>query len=705
MVRQGSSLIATLITLLLVIPTRAQESTKSTPPSPRTSSRGNEKQGPPIDERPYRIRAWIAVSPGTRLDGQGRQALIQSWQTMNQRFVGSPWVVEVAEGEGPLESASLDQLPPALVAPLAQGFDKAWIIELSQLPGSFGLTLAGREYDSATGQIGLVFDTPVRSVDDAARGLFNLCLDMFSPTAEIGAQSEGGVAVRVQGSSLQAASSVGKVVSIGSVFRAARVIYNPDGSVRQLTMIPRTYLRVESINGPQARCEIISKLRDPLTRLIRGRYQVVAVGIKPNALPTRLRFLTMPPDTRPAAGYTIMARLAPRGPLRVVGTTNREGRIVLEPKFIRGLAMVRIVAGGTEPLDEFPIMPGEQVDERVVVVDPRAGAVTLQGQLAAMRDLLIDQAVERARLEALIKPRAESENWDEVLYLLQEYERLPKRAEFEEKLNTLRSDAAAQQQESKKIVLTRTAQSMLNETTALVERYIDDDAFTAYADAYDRYAKTAPPEKARARTLPTDREESVLSGMSITSASNASQEEAKVGLTEYRSPDGEFRLALPANATPTLSSRELTLSTGAKVIQQILTVDDPTHGRFTLTHFDFEKPPTRESQISKALDSAQSMFLSVLPKSKLITERPLALAGFPGREIEIEVPAEKDSEFRTFSRNRAILAGQRFYTLSIQGTEAMVRARLAELFLDSFQPLQPSKSPESPVVDDTPSAG
>ncbi|GIW88649.1 MAG: hypothetical protein KatS3mg108_2973 [Isosphaeraceae bacterium] len=699
MVRARRALIAGLAALS-VAGGAGQDSTGPDRPAttPSRSASAKKDKGPSIDQRPYRIRAWVSVAPGTPLDRRGRDRLIAGWRRLIERFVGAAWQLEMADGDGPLRGASLKELTPDSIAPLAPGFDKAWVIEAQRLTGTDGVTFTGREFDAATGQVGLVFSEPVRSIDDAARGLFSLCLEMFSPTAEIGAQSEGGVYVRVQGASIPPASSIGQVVSVGSVFRAARVIYNPDGSVRQLTVIPRTYLRVSSLEGPQARCEIISKLRDPLTRLVRGRYKVVAVGVKPTALPTRLRFITTPPDSRPAAGYTVMARLAPRGPLRVVGTTDREGRVVLEPKFIRGLAMVRLVAGGTEPLDEFPIMPGEQTDERVVVVDPRVEAVTLEARLTALRDLLIDQALERGRLEALLKPRAEAENWDEVRYLLDQYEQLPKRAELEAALEALRTEALETQQQTRRIVLTRTAQSMLNETTALIERYIDDDAFAAYADAYDRYAATAPPEKARARTLPTEREESVLARMAINSASNASQDEARAGLVEYLAPDRSFRLALPPGLTPTSSTRELTLTTGAKVTQQILTFEHPEQGLYTITYFDYDKPPTRESQISKALDSARAMFLSALPKSKVIAERPIAPGGFPGREVEIEVPAAREGEFRTFSRNRALVVGARFYTVSIQGTEAQVRARSAELFLDSFRPLEagmPSRPAES----------
>lgn len=348
-------------------------------------------------------------------------------------------------------------------------------------------------------------------------------------------------------------------------------------------------------------------------------------------------------------------------------------------------------------------MPGEMVEERTITIDPRPEAITLESRLTAMRDVLVDQAAARARLVALLKPRAEAENWDEVRYLLGEYARLPKRAVFQQELEKLEAAARAQQQEKKIPILTRTAQNLLRDTNALVERYIDDEEFLAYADAYQRYAATAPPEKSQARTLPQDRPEDALSGLTVTSATNANQEEAKVGLVEWVPPGLGLRLALPTGATPVETRKEITLASGLKVEQHILSHDDPQHGRFTLTYFDYQRPPTRESAIAKALDSARAMFLSEGRRSKVIGERPITLAGNPGREVEIEIPPVAKGGKKTLSRNRAFLIGNRFYTLSIFGSEAMVRARLAELFLDSFRPLvapplAPSLGAEAPVA-------
>ena len=104
-----------------------------------------------------------------------------------------------------------------------------------------------------------------------------------------------------------------------------------DGKV-QILRIPFTYLQVESVEGPVARCAIISALRDPLTKRMARPNSLAALGLKPGDSPLKLRFVTRP-DQAPAAGYTLTARLVPDGQPRELGTTDRAGRIVLQPGF------------------------------------------------------------------------------------------------------------------------------------------------------------------------------------------------------------------------------------------------------------------------------------------------------------------------------------------------------------------------------------
>ncbi len=608
--------------------------------------------------------------------------MIRDWEVLVRRFIGRPWQLEIAEGDGPLLAAPLERLEPGEVAPLAQGFDKAWIIQINPDPESYGFILSGREFDGATSQLGLVCQQSASSVTDASRSLFLLSLDMFSPTAEIGAQSAGGVTIKVQGGVLPSADPIGQVVSVGAVFRVARIYYDADGAVRRIDIIPRTYLKVASIDGPDAHCKIISKLRDPLTRMVVGGYKVVAIGTKPTALPTRLRFVTAPPNERPAAGYTLTSRPAPDGPPRIVGTTDREGRIVLEPHFADNLVILRLLAANIEPLDEFPMMPGESVEERTIVINPKADAVTLESRLNSLRDEIVDQVAVRARIEAMIKPRAEAENWEEVRLLLEEFHKLPTRPVFQERFNRLKEEAALKQQKTRMPVLTRTAQGLLADTSALIERYLDDETFLAYEDAYNRYAATAPKEKVMAGTLPTDRPEAALSRLAPPSAATAGLEESKAGLVEFVSQEMGFRVAMPGRPVESTT----TISSGSESDpEHSFLVEDPTRGSFLVRVVEFKRTISGEAESNRVFTTWQREALYRHKESRLLVERTLNLDGHAGREIEISFAMASAPGGKGLVRCRGFVNGRRLYEVAISGTEAMVRDRAAELFLDSFR--------------------
>jgi hypothetical protein len=318
-------------------------------------------------------------------------------------------------------------------------------------------------------------------VDDLPRGLLNFALALFCPIASVEDQSGGGVRLSVRGASIEPASPVGRVVGPGSVFEPVRLVSQPDGSTRIMNL-PFTYLRVETVEGASARCAIVSALRDPLTRRIARKNRLIALGVKPADRPTRLRFVTRP-DKLPAAGYVLTARTLPDGPPREVGTTDRQGRIVLEPGFATGLVALRLLAGSVEPMVELPMMPGESATERTIPFDPRPATVALEAQLDSLRDAVIDLVAVRARLEARLKARAEGDDWPGVEATLKEFDKLTPRSSLASKLTKLKDDAARQQAVSKAAILTKTAQAQIAEIQALLDRYLDDDIIRSYTEA------------------------------------------------------------------------------------------------------------------------------------------------------------------------------------------------------------------------------
>ena len=300
-----------------------------------------------IERLPYRIKAYVAIDPETRIDASRRQALLTEWSSMVRRFVGAPWNLKVApESHDPAIDVDLDALDSDALAKQAEGLDKIWVIRVSS--EGAGYRFSGREFDVPLHRLGPLHQRSAPFVSDAPRHLFQFGLDLFSPYALIGERFGKTVALKVRGAELVAASPAGRVVVEGGVFHPFRVV-PAKGTKAVVKEIPFTYLLVESPDRAGATCSLVSVYPNPFTNQVLQKSYLVALGIKPGRSLTRLRF-SLRPDNLPAAGYILTAKAYPDGLAREVGTTDREGRITLGPTLGDGLMIFRLLAGSSEPM-------------------------------------------------------------------------------------------------------------------------------------------------------------------------------------------------------------------------------------------------------------------------------------------------------------------------------------------------------------------
>ena len=85
-----------------------------------------------------------------------------------------------------------------------------------------------------------------------------------------------------------------------------------------------------------------------------------------------------------------------------------------------------------------------------------------------------------------MKARLDGEDWAGLDDTIREFRKLAPRELFVAKLEKIRADGEAQEQESKTLVLTKNARAQLDETKGLIGRYLDDDAIRSYEDAAQR---------------------------------------------------------------------------------------------------------------------------------------------------------------------------------------------------------------------------
>jgi hypothetical protein len=438
----------------------------------------------PIERRPYRILLHVAVDPSARIDELKRSELLREWQILVRRFIGAPWVVSIADSPSALANLDLESLDSAAFASVGT-YDKVWVVRVGRPDQDSVLVFTGREYDTSTKQLGPLQVRTVSALSDAPRAMLQFTRELFNPIAAITRQEGGHAILTVQGGLIAPASPIGAVVAKRMVFQPLRLVSLNEGKVQVLKII-WTYLQVESVEGAVARCTIITGLRDPLSKRYSRPNSLAALGLKPGNSTLKLRFVSGP-DRNPAAGYTLTARLAPDGQSRELGTTDRAGRIVLKPDFARNLVILRLLAGSVEPIVEFPMMPGETGEERVISVDPKPYTVALESELDSLRDEVVDLVALRARLEARMKARLDGEDWKGLDEAIKEFSQLTPRDKFAQQLAQLKDDAAHRQAELKTAVLTKTAQAQITELQSMIDRYLEDDVFRSYSEALSKF--------------------------------------------------------------------------------------------------------------------------------------------------------------------------------------------------------------------------
>lgn len=609
----------------------------------------------PFERRPYRIRTWLDIRGDVRLDEAGREVLVGDWLALVRRFVGAPWDLDVEAGPGPLRDATPAEIGPDDLATLVEGADKLWMIQVGS-NGRGGYLVTGRSFDARTGLLGAVQRAEIPFPRDAARRLLQLGFDLFTPTAEIRGEDGGAVRLAIQAGALTPHDPVGAVARQGSLFVPVRVFFKPDGTIRQSTPIGWSYLKVDELESSSATCSVVSSLRNPLSRRIMGRHELVAVGIKPAPVPTAFRFETQAPEPRPAAGYTLTWRAGADTPTRVVGTTDRDGRIVLPAGLAGDLVTLRLLAGGVEPLVEFPVVPGETTDERVVRVNPLSEAVAVEAKLDALRDVVVDQVAIRARLEALLSSRIEGGAWDDAQVLLDEFRRLPPGQTYVDQLESIQADARAQQQERKVPVLTRTAQARVADTESLILRYLGNDALSGFEDA-------------------------LRAGMGGQAAASAPR-----GWVEVAPPSGGYRVSMPGVPTEEVGQAD------SGTPMRTLTYEGSGGLSFAIAEseiIDGGAIATADpNSIQDALRRGLDLYIASKLGATLKDERNVRVDDLRGSEVVLELPAGSPGieKLGNHQRVRAYISGSgRNYLLMVQGSDRTIRAPEADQFFNSFR--------------------
>ncbi|MGO8898106.1 MAG: hypothetical protein ACLQU5_07125, partial [Isosphaeraceae bacterium] len=108
-----------------------------------------------------------------------------------------------------------------------------------------------------------------------------------------------------------------------------------------------------------------------------------------------------------------------------------------------------------------------------------------QVRLDALRDEIIDLVAQRSRLEKRMEARLQGEDMGGLEQGLKEYVLLPSRDLYADQLSKMKEQATTQQAQSKTPVLSKNIQARFSELQALIDRYLDNEAFQSYTEALE----------------------------------------------------------------------------------------------------------------------------------------------------------------------------------------------------------------------------
>ncbi|WP_417392256.1 hypothetical protein [Gimesia sp.] len=461
-----------------------------------------------ISLQPYRTRIEIACDPESRLDEYERRQLLSRLHQIIERSVGEKWLLH-APGPPQAEttvgifenhwlplctSTGLLRLQPdqILARYPQQPFEKLFLIVVE--PAGIGYRISGREFDYYSQRLSPLSENITYEKQFLAETTFDLLRDLFSSVVSIETVEGEQVTVSEQASQFLTPDPGVATLEINSFLLPFFRYLNRDREVKNIQMIPWTYLSIQEMNRKHATCSVTSGLRGILDGS-RRRVEMLALAVQPRFQATELSLIPRGTSTQTYAGMKVqLSPLNPqevrqlqieakkeseetKKPLRepdyVTGEflTNRSGTIEIDADPQQPLIWLYIRSGNAL-VANVPYLPGIDSQISIQIPDDRI-RLSVEGELAVLNGELIEAVAELSMKMSHIRKWAKSEEWTKVETGIRELEsELSPRKIFQDKLNVIRVSAveAAQAQNN------RTAQariaSLCRETENRIDRFL-----------------------------------------------------------------------------------------------------------------------------------------------------------------------------------------------------------------------------------------
>ncbi|MBN72357.1 MAG: hypothetical protein CME32_24135 [Gimesia sp.] len=461
-----------------------------------------------ISLRPYRIRIELAFASDCRLTDFDRRQIFTRLPQIIERSAGEKWeLTTLKPGDntaGIFEnawltlptSAGLNRLSAAQVLQQypTQAFDKLFLLTVES--AGIGYQIAGREFDIDSQQLGPLVEQTTYARPFLAETSFQILRDLFSAVVTIEAVEGDQAIVSEQGSQYLTPDPAIGTLRKRDFFVPFFRYLNRDREVKDIQMIPWTYLILEKVDRKHARCSISSGLRGILSSS-RRRVEMQAIRVVPRFPETELALVPRGTSTQSYAGMRV--QISPLNPqevrqLQVAAQkeseetgkkvsfekeyiteellTNREGTITVKADPSDPLIWL-YVRSGKALVANVPYIPGIAPQTAIQVPDDRI-RLGVEGELAVLNGELIEEVASLSMQMSRIRSWAKKNDWKKVDGGIRELESgISPRQIFQDKLTVIRVTATEAAQEQRNRAAESRIATLCREAETRINRFLD----------------------------------------------------------------------------------------------------------------------------------------------------------------------------------------------------------------------------------------
>jgi hypothetical protein len=402
---------------------------------------------------PYRVQVFVAASPQPPITPALRDDLCARLSDRIVTVVGAGWNATVSPAPPQIAAdvlRGIETLQPAQLVPLAQDADKILLLAVRAAPD--GIALVARDFDVPTRTLSTPVSRHVWQTAALCDTAFDTILSAFAPLGRMEAidrKKEGLSSVlRVKASGLAPRDPHLVLLREGDIFRPVLRYSDRQNKFKKAVAALWSYCVVTAITPEAVRCVAYTGMLAETIKP-RGRVELLALRVIPPRAPTTLFLWSVTEPKQLLSNYQIYCGLPGEKEPKLLGKSDRLGRIVVPPG--DGALKLLVIREGTLVLSKLPLVPGvePQLAGRIHDCDPRVEA---EGFVTGMREELVDVVLRRKilmlRIDARLKSN-EEDRVDQASKMLEEMQRLPSISQFsqriaQEKAKLVSNDSAVQ---------------------------------------------------------------------------------------------------------------------------------------------------------------------------------------------------------------------------------------------------------------------